>query len=181
MGNAGDIIIDAGDRLLIRDGGVTTQAEQADGGDIHVNAGHLVHLVESEITTSVDGGPDTIGGNINIDPEYVILDNSRIYANAFEGRGGKIGIVSDVCLVNPYSVVDASSALGIDGEVNILAPVSEISGTLTPLQKDFRSAIALLREPCLTRIRGGGYSSFFIIGRDGLPLEPGGLLPSPLF
>ena len=180
-GNAGNIHLAATDTFLMRDSAVTTEAKQADGGNIKVSAGYMVYLIDSEITASVGGGPETVGGNINIDPEYVILKNSKIIANAFEGMGGNIDITADVFLADPNSIVDASSALGIDGQVNIRAPVKEITGTFAPLPKDFLSALALLREPCMARIQGGKYSSFVVGGRDGLPLEPGGLLPSPIF
>ena len=95
--------------------------------------------------------------------------------------GGNIDIVADVCLLDPSSIVDASSALGIDGSVDIRAPITEVSGTLTPLREDFKSALALLREPCVARLQRGKYSSFIVRGREGLPIEPGNLLPSPLY
>ena len=140
----------------------------------------MVHLKDSEITASVGGGASTSGGNISIDPQFVVLDHSKIIANAHEGQGGNIQIVSNVFLADPFSVVDASSALGIDGTVDIRAPITEISGTLVPLAEDFVSAFELLREPCIARIRGGKYSSFIVSGRDGLPVEPGRLLASPM-
>jgi large exoprotein involved in heme utilization and adhesion len=141
----------------------------------------MVHLVNSDITSSVDGGPDTVGGNITIDPEYVILQNSRIIANAFEGKGGNISITAGVFLADPNSIVSASSARGIDGEVDIRAPVTNISGSISQLQKNYSSAASLLLKPCAVRMSGGQQSSLVVAGRDGLPMEPGGLLPSPLY
>lgn len=179
-GNAGDIDLAATGSFISRASHVSTSSENADGGNIKISAPYMVYLKESEITASVGGGPATVGGNISIDPQYVILDHSKIIANAYEGQGGNIRIVSNVFLADPYSVVDASSALGIDGIVDIRAPITEISGTLTPLGTNFVSAFELLREPCIARIRGGKYSSFIVTGRDGLPVEPGGLLPSPM-
>jgi large exoprotein involved in heme utilization and adhesion len=38
----------------------------------------------------------TTGGNITIDPQYVILNDSQIIANAYEGTGGNIRIIADV-------------------------------------------------------------------------------------
>jgi large exoprotein involved in heme utilization and adhesion len=157
---------------------VSTSSKNADGGNIKVTAPYMVYLKDSEITASVGGGPATVGGNISIDPQYVILDHSKIVANAYAGQGGNIQIVSNVFLADPYSVVDASSALGIDGVVDIRAPITEISSTLVPLGEDFVSAFELLREPCMARLRGGKYSSFIVRGRDGLPIEPGTPLPS---
>jgi large exoprotein involved in heme utilization and adhesion len=159
---------------------ITSGAERADGGNIKINTDNLVRLVGSEITASVGGGPETVGGNINIDPEFVILEDSAIIANAFEGRGGNIQIVAGTFLADPSSIVDASSAKGIDGTVEIRAPVSDVSQKLKPSEKSFLRAAVLIREPCIARLRGGEYSSFVIEGRNGLPLEPGGLLPSPL-
>ncbi len=179
-GDAGSIEIAAAQSFISTDSKVITASDNADGGNITITAPYMVHLKGSEITASVGGGASTVGGNISIDPQFVILDHSRIIANAYEGQGGNIQIVANVFLADPYSVVDASSALGIDGIVDIRAPITEISGTLVPLGEDFISAFGLLREPCMARIRGGKYSSFIVSGRDGLPMEPGGLLPSPM-
>jgi len=179
-GNAGDIDITAGGSFISTNSKVSTSSRNADGGNITMTVPYMVHLKDSEITASVGGGASTVGGNITIDPQYVILDHSKIIANAYEGQGGNIRIVANVFLADPYSVVDASSALGIDGTVDIRAPITEISGTLVPLGEDFISAFELLREPCMARIRGGKYSSFIVSGRDGLPVEPGAWLPSPM-
>ncbi len=181
-GDAGNVYINLGDRFFSINGSVTTEAVQADGGNIELNAEYMVYLINSEITTSVGGGPLTVGGNINIDPEYVILKNSRIIANAFEGMGGNIRIVAGSFIIDPSSTVSASSALGIDGTVDIDAPVINLGGFLSLLPKTFLSASELLREPCEARLRGGEYSSFIISGRDGMPIhQPGGPLPSPIF
>jgi len=178
-GNAGNIdIAVTTSSLRMRDSSITTEAMQADGGDIKITAPYMINLTNSRITASVGGGPETVGGNISIDPQYIILKNSRIIANAYEGKGGNIQIVADTFLADPKSAVDASSALGISGTVNINAPINNVSGILNPLSTDFISATALLRERCIARLRGGKYSSFIIGGRDGLPIEPGSILPS---
>jgi filamentous hemagglutinin family protein len=179
-GDAGNIDIAVTGSFISRNSKVSTSSKNADGGNINITAPYMVHLKDSEITASVGGGASTVGGNISIDPQFVILDHSKIIANAYEGKGGNIQIVSNVFLADPFSVVDASSALGIDGTVDIRAPITEISGTLVPLGEDFISAFELLREPCMARIRGGKYSSFIVTGREGLPVEPGSLLPSPM-
>jgi len=179
-GNAGNISVTATDTLLMRDSAITTEAMHADGGDIFITAPYMVRLDGSRITASVGGGAQTTGGNISIDPRYVLLKNSRITANAFEGQGGNIEIVSDVFLADPGSVIDASSSLGIDGQVDIRSPISQVNGLISPLSKDFRSAVALLRESCMARVQKGEYSSFMIKGRDSLPVEPGRFLSSPL-
>jgi filamentous hemagglutinin family protein len=181
MGNAGDISVNARNTLLMNNSSITTEATKADGGNIDVHAGYMVNLIDSKITASVGGGPQTTGGNITIDPYYVILNDSRIIANAYEGAGGNIRIIADVFLASPESIVDASSALGIDGTVDIQAAIDSISGTLVPMQGNFLSAEELFRDRCAAKIRGGKYSSFIVSGRDGLPIRPGSVLPSPIF
>lgn len=180
-GNAGNIYISTPDTLLMKNGSVTTEAKQADGGNIQVNAQNRVNLIDSKITASVGGGPQTVGGNITIDPHFVILNDSQVIANAYEGRGGNIQIVADVFLASPESVVSASSALGVNGTVDIRAPITSVSGSLLPMQRTFLSAADLLRNPCAARIRGGQSSSFILSGRDGLPIRPGSVLPSPIY
>jgi hypothetical protein len=122
-GDAGEVRITAYDSFLSESSVVDAQASQADGGNIVISVPHRVHLKNSSISASVGGGPNTTGGNIAIDPEYLILANSAIVANANEGRGGNIRIVAGVFLSDPLSRVDASSSLGIDSTVDIQAPV----------------------------------------------------------
>lgn len=180
--NAGSVRITVDDSFVSQSGSITTEALEADGGDIHINAGRLIHLTNSEVTSTV-GSVDvttTIGGNIFIDPEFVILDNSRILANAFAGTGGNINIVAGVLLVDPLSIIDASSALGVSGTVTIQSPISSLSETLAPLPQAFLRTGALLSSRCVARL-GGPASSFVVAGRDAIPMEPGGLLPSPLY
>lgn len=180
-GDAGNIAITAANTLTLRDSSITTEASRskhADGGNITISVPYMVRLIDSWITSSVGGGPETTGGNIFIDPQFVILQNSQIIANAYEGTGGNITIIADLFLQDPWSTVSASSALGIDGTVDIQAPISNISGVIAPLASTYSSATDLLRERCIARIREGKYSSFIVGGRDGLPAEPGSLMPS---
>ena len=121
-----------------------------------------------------------MGGNISIDPEFVTLSNSKVIANAFEGRGGNIRIVTDVFISDLDSEVEASSEKGIDGVVEIDAVLKVVAQSVKPLPEKFRSAVALLREPCIARMTAGKYSSFVVGGRDAIPIQPGGLLPSPI-
>jgi len=181
-GDAGNISITAAGQLVMTDSKVTTEATQADGGNITLKAGKLIHLTNSEVISSVGNTEITTtqGGNITIDPDLVVLRNSRLLANAFAGTGGNIKIVAGLLLVDPSSVIDASSTKGVSGTVTIESAISDLSGSLVPLPQNFLSAGALLASRCAARVAGGSTSSFVVAGRDGLPLEPGGTLPSPL-
>jgi len=172
-----------------QNGSVRTGATLADGGNISITTtGSLVHLTDSQITTSVQSGVGG-GGNIIIDSDHIILDNSQILANAFGGPGGNINITADVFLVNsgrmfPTSltgIVDASSALSTPGTVNIEATFTNVTGSVTLLPETPLKATELLRASCAARFAGGKASSLVLGGRDGLPLQPGDLLPSPLY
>jgi large exoprotein involved in heme utilization and adhesion len=180
-GNAGNIQLTAANTFMMDKSKVTTEAKAADGGNISVYAIQMALLRDSDLTSSVGGGVDTTGGNILIDPFYIVLDQSRIHANAYEGKGGNITLVSDVFLADSNSTIDASSSLGIDGQVDIKSPVTHVSSLVKPLSKDFKSVVTLLKEPCMARLHKGEYSSFIIKGRDSLPPQPGGTLTSPVF
>jgi large exoprotein involved in heme utilization and adhesion len=178
-GPAGTLVLQASETFRSARGAVTTEAAQAGGGTIVLHAGRLVQLMDSELTTTVRGGGGD-AGNLTLDAPFIVADGSQIVANAFGGRGGNILINAGVFLADPASLVSASSALGIQGTVNIQAPVTALSGALAPLPQTVVQVAALLPARCAARYRGGTVSSFVLGRRGGLPLEPGGVLPSPL-
>jgi filamentous hemagglutinin family protein len=179
-GNAGSITITVRDTFLSQHSTVTTSASQAKGGNIRVTAPALVRLQKSQITATVGGGTGD-GGNVTIDPDFILLQGSQITANAFAGTGGRISLTaSKAFLADPSSVITASSTLGINGQVNIQAPVTNISGAVAPLPQAFAPGTELLQSRCAERLRAGAVSRFVLGGRDGVPLEPGSLLLSPM-
>jgi hypothetical protein len=179
QGDAGIIRLQVGETFRSQEGAVTTATVGAGGGTIALTTGRLVQLQDSEVTTSVRGGGGD-AGNLTLTSPFVVADGSRIVANAFGGMGGNILIDAGVFLRDPASLVSASSALGIQGTEDIRAPVTTLSGTLAPLPQAFVNVAALLPAGCAARFSGGKASSLVVGGRDGLPLEPSGILPSPL-
>jgi filamentous hemagglutinin family protein len=178
-GPAGTLLLQASETFRSERGAVTTEAAQAGGGAIVLRARRLVQLMDSEVTTTVWGGGGD-AGNLTLTAPFVVADHSSIIANAFGGRGGNIQITADAFLADPTSLVSASSALGIQGTVNIQAPVTALSGIVAPLPQTFGQVAALLPARCAARFREGNASSMVLGGRPGLPAEPGGVLPSPL-
>ena len=177
-GNAGNIFIDAGQNYTSTNSSVTTEAVQASGGKITVMASDMVRMTNSKISTSVADGTGG-GGNITIDPNFVILQNGQILAQAFAGAGGNITITTGTFLPDANSLVNASSQFGLSGTVAIQSPTSNLSAVWARLQQNYAEAAALLRARCAAQV-SGTQSSFVLAGRDTLPLEPGGWLPSPL-
>jgi hypothetical protein len=86
----------------------------------------------SAISASVADGPGG-GGNVSIDPQYVILQNGQILAQAADGTGGNISITAGLFLPDANSVVSADSGSGVNGTVTIQSPVSPASGKMVPL------------------------------------------------
>ena len=137
VGIAGSITITVRDTFLSQHSTVTTNARQAKGGNIRVTAPAMARLQDSQITATVGGGAGD-GGNVTIDPDFIILQGSQITANAFAGTGGRISLTATKAfLADPASLVSASSALGINGQVAIQAPVTSISGAVAPLPQSF--------------------------------------------
>jgi len=177
--NAGRIIIDAGQQLDMQDSKVTAEATKASGGNIDIKAIDLIRLTNSKISSSVQGGPSTAGGNITIDPKAVVLQNAQILASAQQGNGGNITITTPLFLADPRSVVDASSQFGLSGSVTIQSPTSNLSGTVGQLVSKTSPPQVLLQNRCVA-LAGGEQSTFILAGRDALPSEPGGWLSSPV-
>jgi large exoprotein involved in heme utilization and adhesion len=168
--DAADIVIRARDRLVLQAGStITSESARGGGGRISIVAGKLVQLGDSAITTSVYEGAGN-GGDISIDPVFVVLDNSEIRANAETGTGGNIDITSQFFIKSSDSVVDASSRLGISGTVAISAPQVDLGSGLAVLSSGFLDASSLLRASC--GARAGNSNSFMAAGRGGLAEAP---------
>ena len=169
-GFAGDIVIQAAEKLLLVNAKISAEAAAGNGGNITIVAGDLVALNNSEITTTVASNVGN-GGNIDIDPIFIVLVDSRIIANASAGSGGNIRLTADHILADDQSIVSASSDLGIDGTVAIDAPDTDLTGGLTTLNADFLNAAALLAQQCAAR-GGQTVASLTATGRGGLPSGP---------
>jgi len=173
--------------LLADDAGVTADSLRSlVGGDIDIAAGGWIVLQDGRIETNVFRGEGT-GGNIRIGiakddiptPRLAVLnDDSRVTANAQAGAGGNIELRADTLLLSPDSVLEASSELGVDGSLDVAAPVVQVAGRLDPLPASFLDVRALLRAHCAQRAAEGG-SSFVIEEGPPPPPSPRGYLGSP--
>jgi len=176
-GDAGNIAIYASDSVTLDNASVKTSTEQSDGGDITISSDKLLHLSDSTVTTSVKGDEGN-GGNITVDPEFVILNKSQIIANAHGGDGGNIHIASEQFVRSSASLVDASSTLGIDGQIYIESPEADVTGAITVLPGNYLDAARWLKTPCSART-GEDVSQFVITPRDAMPTQLDDWLASP--
>ena len=178
-GNAGAITLQTAGTLRVTDSNVTTKATLASGGNIKLDADFMIHILDSTIESSVEGDATTQGGNISIDPEFVLIQNSQIFAQANQGAGGNIDLIGDVVLIDGFSTIDASSAFGVSGTVNISSPIQNLSGTIAPLPETIIQTATLYGARCAAQ-KGSEFSSLNVRGRDRVPFEPGDYLLTPL-
>ena len=198
-GNAGRIDIDLRHSLELINASITTESSLANGGDVRIKSEYIINLETAKITAqaNANGGEITLtapfmiqfqdsrvtaeagndGGNITIDPIHVILDNSQLIANAQVGNGGDIAITSEVFLVSPDSLISASSQFGVSGNIDIFAPDVDIAGSLVTLSGSLLDAASQLQERCAVKLEED-VSSFVVVGRGGLPVEPIRFMPS---
>jgi large exoprotein involved in heme utilization and adhesion len=179
IGMVEQLLREAGNRFAMTNSSVTTEANQSSGGKITIttNPNGTVQLADSTISASVLEGTGG-GGSVNIDPQYVLLQNSQILANAVFGPGGNIFITTNLLQPDATSVISASSQFGQNGTITIQSPIAPASRIVQLSQKPL-IATSLLTQRCAALV-GGNVSSFTVAGRDSLPTEPGGWLSSPL-
>jgi len=184
IGNAGDIDLKT-NYLYLDNGSVTTDAKSSGGGKIGISVRDSLYMFNSRITTTVHQGIGN-GGDIEISSkckmqsekcgaEFVILNNSKIQANANEGDGGAVFIVTENFLKSFGSIVEASSARGNNGTVRIEAPDLDISGGLTILPVSFFDATRWASTPC--EARSGEPESRFEVRTHIIRPEPFGEQP----
>jgi hypothetical protein len=131
--------------------GISTEATRSNGGDISFSIQHLMYLLHSSIVTTVkgtegEGGGN--GGNISIDPQFLVLNHSLIQANAAGGHGGNITITAGEFIPSFDSKVEASSRTGINGTITISAPADTVTAALANLAARFRAPPVLDQINC---------------------------------
>ncbi|MDM8558780.1 hypothetical protein [Candidatus Parabeggiatoa sp. HSG14] len=146
-GDAGQIVINA-DKIQLTDGSeISTGSISGGGGSVTLNVDKMVFLNNSQVSTSVQEGVGS-GGDLTITNPQFIINNGNIIAQANEGYGGNIKLVSDQFIASPNSTVSASSKLGIDGKVDIDSPDVDVSGALLGIPAEFFDASTKLKSPC---------------------------------
>ncbi|NJO14885.1 MAG: filamentous hemagglutinin N-terminal domain-containing protein [Thioploca sp.] len=175
QGQAGHLTFILGGNLFMENSTIRTSTARADGGNISLTTPGYLRLTNSEISARVKAETGN-GGNIILEPEFLVLNNSRIQANAFQGKGGNIDITTtgiyNLSAEPIASVITASSQLGIDGEVTIHSPENDATEGLIALPTPFIDAADLLHSGC--QIQDVRELSTFNhrIDREGIPITP---------
>ncbi|KST64452.1 hypothetical protein BC008_44350 [Mastigocoleus testarum BC008] len=205
--NGGSININA-DSIFLRNGGIRSQTIFGDGGNITLNIRDFLLLRNGQQISTAAGteGTGGNGGNITINiPDGFIIaapnQNSDITANAFNGKGGKVRInVAGIFGMIPRTREELAELLNTN-DPNQLDPSQLSTNDITAISQQNPSLdgtieidtldpepksdlINLPSEPVDTRIAQGcstpnyARSSFTIVGRGGLPVNPKDVLNS---
>ena len=183
-GEAGTLLVSSGSDINLAGGsGFTVASAEADAGNISLSA--IGNIVVSESTISaragVMGDADATGsgGNVLIDGMVLALvDDSTITAQAVRGSGGNIIIATDYLFVNdPESQINASSEFGVDGEVTVDS-VMDLSENIPQLEAEVLADTDQVGELDPSKVPGDQSTFNASAGRGGIPLDPGGYMPS---
>ncbi len=207
-GDVGSLSVQSAETIVTGDSLISTESKHANGGAIRIQSLDALKVDSSKITAQAkeDGGSVTFantgsmflrdsfvsaeagqdGGNIFVEaPETLVLQRSRLTANAIYGNGGYILITADGFLPSIETSITASSEFGVQGTVEIRTPDTDVGSGLVVLPETLVSRNINLAERCALRL-AGDLSSFFINGQGGVPVwashnyMPTVLTPEPL-
>ncbi|MGC9505114.1 filamentous hemagglutinin N-terminal domain-containing protein [Baaleninema sp.] len=170
-GDGGNLII-VGDRLTLDETTVRVASQEGNGGNIRLNLSDAIVLQNGSRISTRAGTPSQgtgNGGNMILETgTLTLLENSRLEADAFAGRGGNIRVFARGFFQSPDSRISASSRLGIDGTIDIETPQfsQENLFALNPEESRLTETVV---DRC-TAFNAG--SEFVFVGRGGLPPTP---------
>ena len=172
--DAGNIAITSDTSIYLNSHSSITASAGSNGGSIRIIAKDILFLTDSSITATAgsvqlaSGAGGGAGGNIFIDPRFIILDHSLISANAAIGQGGNILLIADNFLPSESLITATGSTAGT---VQITAPPLDLANALAALQASFVDISTRLQERCAMRL-GEEFSSFLVVGRSGVEEAP---------
>jgi filamentous hemagglutinin family protein len=179
-GQAGNLKI-TGNSLTLNRGSITAETAKSgveSGANITLQIRDLLSLANESVISATAFG-DANGGNILIDPTFVLLfpsgpNGSDIIAKADRGKGGNIRIEAQGIFGtaerkaragNRSNDIDASSEFGASGQVQLTSTVDPNQG-VTQIPETVVDPNALVAQsPC----KRGSQSQFTRTGRGGLP------------
>lgn len=163
-GDGGAININA-EKLFIRNNAdITASAASGNGGNIFLSPSILSLFDKSSITASALG--EGSGGNIGINSNLILLADSSIIANAEFGTGGQITVFAEGLFTDDVNNISAASDFGNDGEVIIDSIQNSVETDETDIPDLQATKIALTCDG-----KKGVGSSFFVLGKGGLPIR----------
>lgn len=175
-GSAGNINI-VGKAITLDQGSINGTTGSGAGGNINLESGDILLRRGSQISTNAE---NATGGNISIKTDNLVavpVENSDITANAQKGTGGRISITADGIFgiqfrekLTPLSDITATSDLGpqFNGIVQIDVRGTDVNRALVSLPETVVDPSKLIATGC----NNNSGSSFVVSGSGGLPEDP---------
>ena len=192
----GKITIDANRKdLLVSNGRVSATTTEQEGGDVTLAAdkGNLFlydALVSAKAfnkgnitldaadrtfiqSSTVTARATNSGGEISIDPQYLLLSQSAI-----DGRSGPHQVNVKVQVGAQVTFIPSGNSQILSNNVS-LPPETDVAAALVGLPSATPQTVVQLAPVCAPRLEGN-FSSFVVTGRGGRPPQPGGWVPDLL-
>jgi len=183
QGAAGTINLIATKDVIIQDGSLINTEATTIGGSIAIQAEDIVHIKDSQIIATSHGEDSHHNsGNLSLNSgQVVVLDNATLEARAFAGNGGNIRIHSDHLIKNAQTQLDASSDLGIQGEVELETITTDINGLTANPKLILPMPSVLLEDRCRQRKDPNNQYSSLIVeaARPKVVMKNGQLVFAP--
>jgi filamentous hemagglutinin family protein len=167
-GDAGSIWLSARGSIVVQGGSVSAIAQSANGGNLTLLAGDLIYVRHGRIANFAPD-PARRGGDITIDPVFIVLDSGQIISFEQGSVPGTMTISGEFLLMQGDSLIDTTGNLVL----RIDNPQADVGG-LAVIPAVFFETRPLPAGACAKRTAGAG-SSLVPGGRGGLPLGPGAL------
>jgi large exoprotein involved in heme utilization and adhesion len=181
-GEGGSITLSSGPsaELLLEHSTLISTSFTASGGNITINAaGSPLTVRDSLVVASAKAGGN--GGNVTINEAgRSIIQRSQVLADAEAGNGGNITISivnGEVFVQDSQSILGADSQRGINGQISVSAPDTDLNTALKPQDVDASRPPELATNACAPS-RGIERSTFVREGRGGVGEQPDGYLGS---
>lgn len=163
-GNGGPVVLDAGRLLVLDDSLLTTSVlgPQGNGGDIAVKAD--ITLLHTGFVQANTAAARASGGLVHLDVASLVASGNSVFVGGsqpLQFRPGLFGL----------NVIQAAAPDGVNGAIAIASPVLDLSGSLSALEARPIDSGGLGRNPCQTP----DGSSLAAGGRGGLPRPARGL------
>ncbi|MDJ0743138.1 MAG: filamentous hemagglutinin N-terminal domain-containing protein, partial [Xenococcaceae cyanobacterium MO_167.B27] len=180
QGNADNLYIQANSLALSTGAALSASTPVGIGGNITLQIADNLTIRDNS-TISAEALEDADGGNITIDADFVIAfpnQNNDIIARAAEGIGGEINITTNGIFgieernsqpPNNTNDLDASSDIGLDGEVLINQPDVNPTEALEELPSDVVDVTRLVAQNLCQQGKG---SEFIVTGKGGKAPSP---------
>lgn len=175
-GSAGNINI-VGKAITLDQGSINATTGSGAGGNINIESQDILLRHGSQISTNAE---NATGGNITIKTDNLVavpVENSDITANAQKGTGGRVFITAEGIFgiqfrdkLTPKSDITATSDLGpqFNGIVQIDIRGTDVNRALVSLPETVVDPSKLIATGC----NNNSGSSFVVSGSGGLPEDP---------